>query len=258
MQMNTPPYHAIYLSPHLDDAALSCGGQIFQQTANGQRVLIVTITAGDPPLAALSTYVQSLHERWQLASNAAAARRAEDLAASQILGAETQHWPLPDCIYRFDPVSKQPLYVSDADIFGAIHPSEQGLVDELVATLRQLPSHERLYVPLTIGHHVDHQLTRLAAERAFGPDLTYYEDYPYAQTPGALAQVIPPGATGWQATTVSLTEAALQVKIEAILAFRSQLSTFFTDRADLERQVRGYATLVGGERVWQPPTAQIC
>ena len=40
-------------------------------------------------------------------------------------------------------------------------------------------------------------------------------------------------------------------KIEAILAFRSQLSTFFTARADLERQVRGYAKRVGGERVWK-------
>ncbi|MEZ4728018.1 MAG: PIG-L family deacetylase [Caldilineaceae bacterium] len=42
-------YDAIYLSPHLDDVALSCGGQIFGATRTGQRVLIVTITAGDPP-----------------------------------------------------------------------------------------------------------------------------------------------------------------------------------------------------------------
>jgi hypothetical protein len=50
---------------------------------------------------------------------------------------------------------------------------------------------------------------------------------------------------------ISLTGSDLVAKVDAILAFRSQLSTFFTDRADLERQVNGYATAVGGERVWK-------
>ena len=43
----------LYLSPHFDDAALSCGGQIATWTAAGQSVLVVTITGGDP-LDALS------------------------------------------------------------------------------------------------------------------------------------------------------------------------------------------------------------
>jgi LmbE family N-acetylglucosaminyl deacetylase len=249
--MNKDRYHAIYLSPHLDDATLSCGGQIFQQTATGQRVLIVTITAGDPSMESLSTYVQSLHERWQLATEAVAARRAEDLAANRILGADTLHWALPDCIYRFDPATQKPFYLSDTDIFGEPHPSEWRLVDELAEQMRQLPPHDRIFAPLVIGHHVDHQLTRLAAERCVGENLFYYEDYPYAQKPGALESVIPPGSTDWQAEPVALTEAALQAKIEAILAFRSQLSTFFVDRADLERQVRGYAASIGGERIWR-------
>ena len=43
-------------------------------------------------------------------------------------------------------------------------------------------------------------------------------------------------------------------KIEAILAYRSQISTFFTDRADLEQQVIGYANSIGGERIWKQLT----
>jgi LmbE family N-acetylglucosaminyl deacetylase len=249
--MDKEHYHTIYLSPHLDDAVLSCGGQIFQQTDAGQRVLIVTITAGDPPLESFSAYVQSLHERWQLATDAVAARRAEDLAANHILGADALHWSLPDCIYRFELASKMPLYGSDDDIFGDIHPSERRLVEELAEQLGELPPHDQLFAPLVIGHHVDHQLTRLAAERCAGENLFYYEDYPYAQKPGALELVIPPGSPAWQAEPIALTEAALQAKIEAILAFRSQLSTFFVDRADLERQVRGYAASAGGERIWR-------
>ncbi len=244
-------YHAIYLSPHLDDATLSCGGQIFQATAAGQSILVATVTAGDPPLASVSAYAQSLHDRWELASNAVATRRAEDIAACAILGADVLHWPVPDCIYRFDAVTKQPFYVSDADIFGQVHPAETELLETLITYLRQLPPCDQLFVPLTLGQHVDHRLTRLAAERAFaGRQIHYYEDYPYAQQPGALERVISVGAAGWRAEAIALTDEALQAKIAAILAFRSQISTFWTDQADLERQIYGYAAQVGGERVW--------
>ena len=46
-------------------------------------------------------------------------------------------------------------------------------------------------------------------------------------------------------------ERALHAKYEAVAAFRSQLSTFFRDRADLEAQVGGYLMSTGGERRWR-------
>lgn len=246
-----PFYDAIYLSPHLDDATLSCGGQIFQQTRRGQRVLVVTITAGDPPQA-VSTYAQSLHDRWELVTDAVAARRAEDQVANGILGADTLHWTLPDCIYRYHPATGAPLYLSDPDIFGDLHPAELSLVTTLSAQIAALPAHQQLYVPLTLGHHVDHQLTRLAAEQSFQPlSLCYYEDYPYAQKPNALAQVIPATSRDWQPTVIPLEEAAIGAKIAAIAAFASQFSTFFQDQADLEAQIHTFTAHVGGERVWR-------
>lgn len=247
-----PFYDAIYLSPHLDDVALSCGGQIFQATRAGKQILIVTLTAGDPPPMAVSSYAQSLHERWALATDAVAARRAEDRAANTILGAATLHWSLPDCIYRYHPATGAALYLSDPDIFGAIHPAEESLVAALCEQMGALPRHGQLYIPLTIGHHVDHQLTRTAAELAFPLNtLCYYEDYPYAQKPNALAQVIPANSTNWQATVIALDEAAIVAKMAAIAAFQSQFSTFFKDYADLEQQIRTFTAQTGGERVWQ-------
>lgn len=247
-----PFYDAIYLSPHLDDVTLSCGGQVFQQTRAGKRVLIVTITAGDPPASAVSDYAQSLHTRWELVTDAVTVRRAEDRAANELLGADTVHWSLPDCIYRYHPITGAPFYVSDPDIFGDVHPAELPLVATLSAQMAALPPHQQLYVPLTIGHHVDHQLTRTAAERAFAPStLAYYEDYPYAQQPDALVGVIPADRAGWQATVIALEEGAIQAKIAAIAAFQSQFSTFFKDRADLETQIRTFTKQTGGERVWR-------
>ncbi len=251
MTIHNLTYDAILLAPHLDDAALSCGGQIAGLTRAGKRVLIVTVMAGDPPTDVENDYIRSLHARWELERDATAQRRAEDIDACAILGADYLHWAIPDCIYRLNPADGRPMYVSDDDIFGDVHPAEQPLVDEIAQLLQTLPAHSHCYAPLTIGHHVDHLLVAEAARLAFGDCLLFYEDYPYAQQPGKLAAVIGEPPVGWAASTVALSEADLAAKIDSILAFRSQLSTFFTDRADLERQVKGYAASVGGERVWK-------
>ncbi|MFQ5421191.1 MAG: PIG-L family deacetylase, partial [Anaerolineae bacterium] len=68
-------YDAIYLSPHLDDAALSCGGQIFTRTSAGESVLVVTVMAGDAPPGLSSPIVEELHGRWQLPEGTVARRR---------------------------------------------------------------------------------------------------------------------------------------------------------------------------------------
>jgi len=244
-------YDSIYLAPHLDDAVLSCGGQIFEETRRGKRVLVVTLMAGDPP-ARVSEYAQHLHTRWQLARDAVAVRRREDRAACAILAADTLHCQIADCIYRVHPKTGAPLYLSDGDIFGNVHPADAPLVAEIAALLAGLPAAARVVAPLTVGHHVDHQLVRQAAEHCFGHQLEFYEDYPYVQTPGSL-DFLP--QTGWHMRILPLGPQARQAKIEAILAYRSQMSTFFVNRADLTAQVLGYANSVGGERVWHPASA---
>ncbi len=246
-----PFYDTILLSPHLDDAALSCGGQIFLQTTAGRPVLIVTIMAGDPLLEIISPYAQSLHDRWEYQSGAAARRREEDLAACRILNADCLHWGIPDCIYRHDPVTGASYYNSDENIFGPLHANEQPLLDTLAGKLAQLPAHKRLLAPLSAGNHVDHQLTRLAAERCFGTELIYYEEYPYAAEAGVVDRLTTAKDESWHAQTIPLSPTAVKKKIEAIAAYTSQLSTFFLDRADLEQQVTSYSQLVGGERLWR-------
>lgn len=244
-------YDSIYLAPHLDDAVLSCGGQIFEETQRGQAILVVTVMAGDPP-PAISGYAQSLHTRWELLlEEASAARRREDLAACASLRADALHLSVPDCIYRLNPANGTPMYLSDDDIFGAIHPADAPLITELTAALATLPPANRIVAPLTVGHHVDHQLVRQAAEHHFGRKLEYFEDFPYVQTAGSLDFLHSLGQISWQATAIPVSEAALLAKVEAILTYKSQLSTFFTDKTDLERQVFGYAQTVGGERVWR-------
>jgi len=244
-------YDTIIISPHLDDAALSCGGQIYLMTADGESVLIVTLMAGEPPESDLSTFAQNLHDRWQLKSDAVARRRQEDMAAAHILGAETLHWEIPDCIYRRNLHTGEPYYISNQEIFGEYDLSEEVLINELAEHLITLPQFKQIYAPLGVGNHVDHQIARLAAERSFGEGLVYYEEYPYAIVPGAVDLIVSERLTEWQSQTIPIPEEVLAVKIEAIAAYISQLSTFFLHQSDLERQVHHYAQTVGGERIWR-------
>lgn len=269
-----PAYDHLYLAPHLDDAILSCGGRIFQQTAAGESVLVVTVTCGDPPNGPLSPLAQELHDRWQAGLDHTVdrraiieQRRAEDAAACAAVGADYLHWPVLDCIYRTNPATDAFLYVDTHSLFGDVDPAEEPLIDKLKARMLALPPAGQVYIPLGVGHHVDHQLTRQAADRAFSDGL-YYEEYPYVAAPGALEKVLPPGnRADWAAQAAVLGEPAMAAKINAITAYDSQLSSFFLDDEDLDRRVRAISrrvwveagepphpsgeSVVGAERYWR-------
>jgi LmbE family N-acetylglucosaminyl deacetylase len=259
----------IYLSPHLDDAALSCGGLIWAQTQRGDHVEIWTICAGDPPTGKLSPFAEELHQRWQSGIEAAARRREEDLISCQAISATPRHFPLPDCIYRRAGEdywqageSRQQnaaspgafLYPDYQAIFGALHPLESDLVQQLARRLDEsLPLEAVVVCPLTVGGHVDHRLTRLAAEQV-RRDLWYYADYPYAddlvQRPEQLERLAPANAIR---RTFRLNREALQAWGKAVAAHRSQLSTFWPDLKAMQAALQGYYTRMGGAVLWSPP-----
>jgi LmbE family N-acetylglucosaminyl deacetylase len=245
-------YKAIYLSPHLDDAVLSCGGQIQQQTAVRNPVLIVTLMAGEPAKGIqLSDFAKSLHQRWEAVQDAVAVRRAEDVVACQILWADHLHLSVPDCVYRPDPTTGEPCYPTWESVITTLHPADETVLEYLRQQLQRLPPAEHVFAPLTAGNHVDHRLTRWAAEQVFGSKLLYYEDYPYTQAREEVTAVLKPTPEEWQSIQIPLTQTAVRAKIDAIWAYTSQISTFFEDRADLEAKIAQYTALVGGEQVWQ-------
>jgi LmbE family N-acetylglucosaminyl deacetylase len=254
----TDSFDAIYFSPHLDDAALSCGGQIYLQATTGKRVLIVTVAAGWPESGTLSKFARRLHKSWGLAdqpdlavaAGVVRARRAEDAAACHLLGAAYAHWALPDCIYRAHPQSGQALYDSEADIFGPVDPAEQALVHSLAEAMAELPAAGRVLAPLGIGNHVDHQLVRRAAEACYGRRLYFYEDYPYVQRePGALWTLVD-GQGLQQAEHFALTGDAITARLEAIMAYQSQIPVLFGDTSALRERLFAQIEDSDGERLW--------
>jgi len=238
----------IYLSPHLDDVALSCGGLVWEQAAAGERVTVLTICAGDPPPGRLSEFAEGFHARWGISQEAAATRRAEDLRACQRMGAVTQHFSIPDCIYRLDPGDGSPLYTSEAALFGPLHPVEAGLVVDLQRELSPvLPSMANLVCPLTVGGHVDHRLVRTVAE-GLGRPLWYYADTPYVLRAG---EVLEGAISGMRATNFPVSKRGLKAWIEAIALHTSQISTFWPDLHSMRAEISAYCRQVGGVRLWQ-------
>ncbi len=249
---------SIFLSPHPDDAVLSCGGTIYQLAQTDQRPIVITIFGGDRASdAPLSEFARSLHERWQLGDDAPAARREEDRAACDRLNAYLIHLPFADAIYRIDPSTHQPLYASDEAIFGAI--CDLPIVDHVadaiwsrIARLNSFGLTVHVCAPLSAGQHVDHQIVRAAAEQ-FNAAVYYYEDYPYAEDKAKLAPVW--GTDEWAGESIELSDEALRAKIEAVLQHRSQISTFYRDADEVAQRLRAYAQALGQgkpiERYWR-------
>ncbi len=213
---------------------------IYQLAQAGQSVQVITIFAGDPPPGPLTPFAQSLHDRWQAD---AAARRREDLEALRLLGAQAIHLQCADAVYRRDPITGAALYDSEESIFGQVAPADADTIDAIAAGLKAIDPSARLSVPLTAGHHVDHQIVRAAAD-SLGRELIYYEDYPYAETPERLDEALCTGS--WAPEVVRLSDEAIRAKVDAILAYRSQMRTYFKNEREMEQRVRGYAHLVGG------------
>ncbi len=120
---------------------------------------------------------------------------------------------------------------------------------------RSLPPAGQIVAPLTVGHHVDHLLVRAAAEDVWAKGLWYYEDYPYVENRGYLERVLGDDLRAWRPMVFDVSERGLAAKCDAIWAFRSQLSTFFGSRAEMEARVRGYCDAAGGERLWEKVAA---
>ena len=228
-------FDALYLSPHFDDAVLSCGAQIWDRTQRGERVAVVTVCAAPPPPPEqLSPFAASLHARWNKLGTFD--RAAEDREALARLDATPIYLNFHDCIYRRSPTGEW-LYDSEADIFGSVSALEASLIDELAASFEalELKPGAAIFAPRAIGNHVDHQIVRAAGEqwrrarRGFpGGSFRYYADYPYAES-----------APGGEEVQVS--EAGRRQKIHALSAYLSQLSTFWPDEATMTAQVNQWS-----------------
>ncbi len=242
---------ALCLSPHLDDAALSCGGGIVSRVRAGQRVRVITVFTADEPAGDLPPLARELHAAFQLEAGVVTARRAEDAAAMRALGCDFSHWDETEGIYRRHPVSGAPLYPDRTTLFGPVADGDDGALERLCRRLAALPPAACVRVPLGIGGQVDHRLVRQAAEACIDPGrLVYYEDYPYVERPLALWRVLR-WRRGWRARRESVDQDSLAAQLAAIACYGSQVGPLFGGVERMRRRVSAHWNCRGrAERVW--------
>jgi LmbE family N-acetylglucosaminyl deacetylase len=231
----------VFVAPHPDDVALSCGGTVAMQ-ARTESPRIVTIFSGQPT-GEMSEFARGQHERWGVEPDVVAKqRRSEDACAAAALGDAVQAiW-----LDRLDAIYREPSYNSDEALFGKLVAADLDRIDDIVADLESL--HASAYiVPLAVGNHVDHQLAFRAGRRlaARGAAVWAYADVPYVLD---LRRLTPRLAMGTvrEARVTYLDDDAFERKVRAIECYTSQLPVIFRDYGDIRTALDTYARHVGG------------
>lgn len=151
------------VSPHLDDAILSCGLRIQRHVALSDEVFILNIftagTNGDN-------------------------RQEEERQAAAVLGAR------PFFLDELDAPDRNPLYKSDIELFfGDFADVAPEFVAHVRARLEDFFRRHRIdiaYFPLAAGGHIDHRIAFAAGRGITALPVRYYEDRPYILWPGVL------------------------------------------------------------------------
>jgi LmbE family N-acetylglucosaminyl deacetylase len=250
----------IYLSPHADDALLSCGGAIHRQARAGDTVRVITLFAGNPPGGDLSPFALEQHGYWGNPPAPMALRRAEDVAASIRIGAELRHLDLIDAVYRAVPGRHWP-YTDLTTLFGNADPEDPvtpAHLAEQISALLAAESKVTLYAPLAVGHHVDHQIVHRAARDHLAGQyrLAFYEDYPYAEAGGATESARrAAGGDGWALQAVPLDPEDVEAKVSALGYYRTQLPVLFGGAEAMPSRIWTFAASCCpeaglAERIW--------
>ncbi len=228
--------------------------------------------AGQPVMDDLSTQGAVLTEEVVDAAAAGdlmARRRLEDERFTYFSEASVVFLDLPDAVFRG--------YEGDAQLLGAPRPDDTAPFDLLRQEIVRLEP-QKVYLPLGVGGHVDHQLCRdvgialLHEPRRWvmpGPDyagkVVFYEDFPYSwwndfdrlEDLGADVVARLPSDVSISPTYADIGD-QIERKITGISLYESQIERLFDSTREMGDAVRAYGKAMGvtggldspAERYW--------
>lgn len=177
----------LVLSPHLDDAVLSCSEHMREWRQSGSTVTVRTVFSSFRSPCLSPDARQCITELgFTTAVQYERKRRKEDVTALNALGIRSRVYDgLTDGGFRCH--EGNPTYGSFDNLFrGPIAPADLHLVADVSVRLRQSPVPDLAVVPLALGNHIDHRLVRMAAEAVYpASHIVYYADAPYLNKPSS-------------------------------------------------------------------------
>ncbi len=223
------PRPTVILSPHLDDAVLSC----WHLLSGPGEVGVINVFAGSPPAGSGASWWDRMTGATDSATRMQE-RRAEDSEAFAIAGRTAVHLDFLDAQYE---------------------PADQPF-ERIVATLRGLiDSDAVVYAPAALGDHGDHEQVRRAglALAASGQDVRLYADHPHAvrrgwptwvngTDPAVGRQVVeqwdqrldPVGLARTRPEIHHLDVAEQECKLRAVSAYRTQVPGLGADFGEID------------------------
>ena len=195
---STTGRHIVVVEPHMDDAILSAGGRLLARRGQS-RITILSVVKWSN----FTSYLL-LKRNFCDVQRITALRQEESELAARVLGAEFRCLEWSDAPIRFWPVERWnpgilERFVSRPQVFVKLLPSPSDislLAEELAQVLIDLTPNE-LWVPMGLGDHIDHRMTRSACLRMLADNrkqfrhlrVSMYEDLPYAANKGHAAQI---------------------------------------------------------------------
>jgi LmbE family N-acetylglucosaminyl deacetylase len=189
----------VVLSPHLDDAVLSCGALLTHAAPRVPVTVATFFTEAGPGPYTLS----ARRYLWKVGTSDAEAlyraRRAEDRAVLDRMGITCVHVGMTEGLFRRKNTAPSSSGVRLAGrvlpeldhayptyrlhlASGRLSARDDGTLRRVLDTVESLVSAQPmlLLAPSGVGGHVDHVMVRTAAERCRRP-VIYYSDFPYNQ-----------------------------------------------------------------------------
>lgn len=230
--------HALFVSPHLDDVAFSCGGTLLREARRRAVTLCTVFTASVPRPRGFALACQT-DKGIAPRVDYMALRRREDRGFARVAGLARPLWlSLREAPHRG--------YGSPAALFGAARPEARRTARRLAATLRTLMETRAVtdvYVPAANGRHIDHRIVRWAACHAARtlrprPTMRFYEELPYGLRPARRAWRPP---RHWRPEASAIT-ATLPRKLRGVRCYGSQLGFQFGGARRMALDLRQHAT----------------
>lgn len=245
----------LVVSPHLDDAVLSCGDLIDKYVKENNTVDVITVFSGKPQKNNVSSAAKKFHDNCFLGIDAMKYRKKEDIKAHKLLKCHSLYLNFKECLYRSDKLGF--IYPNLDDIYHLEIDREQENIKELSKRLLAIiNNYDEIYAPLGLGNHADHLLVNLAINKIrkqLKGKLFFYEEvayvcYYYRNNNDSN------WGKGLKSKIITLSNDNYSNKISAILLYRSQLNILWSDMSqmisDLDTLSFKYNKCKHSMRIW--------
>lgn len=228
---------ALFVSPHLDDVAFSCGGTLALLAREGWRTVLATVFTRSVPDPIGFALACQTDKGLPPEVDYMALRREEDRGAAEHLGAGETLWlDLPEAPHRG--------YGSAPELFSGTPKDDEvwrdvtGLLEDLLQT----HDPDLLLAPQALGNHADHlQVVRAVRELETLRDveIAWYRDAPYAtRNPGSRPSSLLPAGLSEGAIDIAET---LGAKLDACAAYTTQLGFQFGGEENMRAALTAFA-----------------